>query len=50
MLEVNCKYNKEEACEEKHKCKAVMRCEKCEEIFSISKKFLKEWKRKIKDG
>jgi len=50
MPEVDCKYDKEEVCEEKHKCKAVMQCKKCKEIFYISKRFLKECKRKIKDG
>ena len=41
MPEVDCKYNREDTCEDKHKCK---------EIFSVSKKFLKEKKKKIKDG
>ena len=50
MEEVKCKYDKEEACEEKHKCKTVLRCKKCKEVFSISKKFLNSQKRKIKDG
>ena len=50
MEEIKCKYKKENICEEKHKCKDVMRCKKCGEIFSTSKKFLKDQKRKIKDG
>jgi len=50
MPEVNCKYKKEDACEEKHKCKEVMECKQCEAQFKITKLFLKEQKRKIKDG
>ncbi len=48
--DVNCKYEREEVCEEKHKCKEIMRCLKCKSEFKITKLFLKEWKRKIKDG
>ena len=44
------KYNKEELCEDKHKCKEVMECEKCGEQWTVLKSFLKEQKRKIKDG
>ena len=47
---LRCKYEKEKDCEEKHKCKNVMQCQKCEEVFSITKDFLKEQKRKVKDG
>jgi len=50
MGEVKCKYDNEEACEEKHKCKKVMRCKKCNEVFTGTKVFLREQKRKIKDG
>lgn len=37
---------------EKYKCKTkkVLKCRKCNDIFIPSKKFLKEQKRKIKDG
>ena len=44
------KYKKEEICEKKHKCKEVMKCKKCKAEFVMSKKFLKDQKRKIKDG
>jgi len=47
---VDCKYDKEERCEEKHKCKEVMQCKKCKNEFIPNKNFLKENKRKIKDG
>ena len=50
LEEQSCKYKKEKDCEEKHKCKEVLRCEKCKSSFKISKKFLEEQKRKIKDG
>jgi hypothetical protein len=48
--EVKCKYEKEDTCEDKHKCKEVMQCMQCESTFKITKKFLREQKRKIKDG
>ena len=32
------------------KCKEIMRCQKCKNEFSITKKFLKDHRRKIKDG
>jgi len=48
--DVSCKYEKEEVCEEKHKCKEVMKCEKCKEEWAYSLKFLRQQKRKIKDG
>ena len=47
---IDCKYEKEEACEGRHKCKEVMRCQKCKEEWTYSLKFLREQKRKIKDG
>ena len=50
MGEVRCKYGKEDSCEEKHKCKEVLQCKKCKEIFNSGKVFLREQKRKIKDG
>jgi hypothetical protein len=50
MEEIKCKYEREEVCGEKHKCKEVMRCEKCGEIFNSTKAFLGEQKRKLKDG
>jgi hypothetical protein len=50
MPEVDCKYDKEDICEGKHKCKEVMQCRKCEAQFKITKVFLREQKRKIKDG
>jgi hypothetical protein len=46
----SCKYQKEESCEEKHKCKEVMLCQVCSSQFIPTKGFLKETKRKIKDG
>ena len=48
--DLDCKYEKEEVCEEKHKCKEVMRCKKCKNEFVPSKKFITNQKRKIKDG
>ena len=55
--EVKCKYqmagwpwNKEKTCKEKHKCKEVMECEECSSWFKPTKKFLRDQKRKIKDG
>jgi hypothetical protein len=50
MEEIKCRYDKEEACEEKHKCKEVLICKQCGEIFNATKVFLREQKRKIKDG
>ena len=51
MSERACKYNKEdEDCEEKHKCKEVMKCKKCKEEWAFDWRFLKKQKRKIKDG
>ena len=50
MEEIECKYDKEDICEERHKCKDTLTCEKCKEIFTVTKKFLKEQKKKIKDG
>ena len=48
--DLDCKYKKEEICEKKHKCKEVMQCEKCKNQFAINAQFLREQKRKIKDG
>ena len=48
--EIDCKYDKEDVCEEKHKCKETMECGKCKTWFRITKKFLETQKRKIKDG
>ena len=48
--DLNCKYNKEEICAEDHQCKDIMECKKCKNQFTILKRFLKEQKRKIKDG
>jgi len=45
-----CKYDKEEVCSEEHKCKDIMVCTKCKSEFKITPTFLKEQKRKIKDG
>ena len=50
VKEVNCKYNKEDACEEIHKCKDTLKCKKCKSEFKPNPSFLKEQKRKIKDG
>ena len=47
---VKCKYDNEDVCAENHKCKEVMRCKKCKEEWTYSLKFLREQKRKIKDG
>ena len=48
--DLDCKNKKEEICEEKHKCKEIMQCKKCKNQFTITANFLKEQKRKIKDG
>jgi len=48
--DLDCKYEKEEVCKEKHKCKEVMQCKKCKSQFIPNKAFLKDQKRKIKDG
>jgi len=45
-----CKYDNEKHCADKHQCKKVMQCQKCEESFTITKKLMKDQKRKIKDG
>ena len=37
---INCKYDKEDSCEEKHKCKEILKCKKCKEGWTINKKFL----------
>jgi len=50
MNELSCKYEKEDSCEEKHKCKEVYKCAKCKNEWTYSLKFLREQKRKIKDG
>ena len=50
VKDLSCKYDKEDACEEKHKCKEVMRCKKCKHQWTYSLKFLRDQKRKIKDG
>ena len=50
MKELDCKYKRKDACEEEHKCKEVIRCKKCNEKWTYSLKFLREQKRKIKDG
>lgn len=44
-------FKKDKKCaEENYKCKEVMKCKKCKSEFSLSDQFLKEQKRKIKDG
>ena len=50
MKELECKYENEEICEDKHKCKEVYRCAKCKNEWTYSLKFLRDQKRKIKDG
>jgi len=50
MSAVKCNYDKENICEDKHKCKEVMECKVCKAQFKITKTFLREQKRKIKDG
>jgi hypothetical protein len=47
----SCEHKKDKECEvTDYKCKEVMKCKNCKQTFHISKKFLKEQKRKIKDG
>jgi hypothetical protein len=48
--DLDCKYEKEEVCEEKHKCKEVMQCKKCKSQFIPNKALYRDQKRKIKDG
>ena len=48
--EISCKHGREEVCAEKHKCKEVMTCKKCKHQWTYSLKFLRDQKRKIKDG
>ena len=44
-------FTKKKDCEKiDYKCKEVMQCKKCKEIFKITEDFLKKQKRKIKDG
>jgi len=50
MEEIKCKYENEEVCAEKHKCKKTMQCKKCKEVFNAAVAFLRDQKRKIKDG
>ena len=50
VKEVDCKYDNEDVCEEKHKCKEILKCKKCKEEWTINKQFLRDQKRKIKDG
>jgi len=47
---LDCKYDKEETCKEIHKCKDIMKCNKCKSEFKIDKAFRKAQKRKLKDG
>jgi len=47
---MKCKYGNEKDCNEKHKCKEIMKCKKCKEEWTINKEFLRSQKRKIKDG
>ena len=47
---IKCKYKNEGICKKKHKCKEISRCPKCEHEWTYSLKFLREQKRKIKDG
>lgn len=43
--------NKDGECEaDEYKCKQVMRCAKCNSEFKMEEEFLREQKRKIKDG
>jgi hypothetical protein len=50
MGEIKCRYDNEKGCQEKHQCKKIMQCKRCDSAFAITKKFLKDQKRKIKDG
>ena len=50
MEEIKCKYENEKDCTKKHKCKKVMQCKKCKEVFNTPAGFLRSQKRKIKDG
>ncbi len=44
-------FNKDKECKEKkYECKKVWRCRKCRECWVGDDKFLREQKRKIKDG
>ena len=44
-------FSKDKECKkQKYKCKRVWRCKKCRECFAHDEEFLKEQKRKIKDG
>jgi len=44
-------FNKTKGCEKiKYKCKEIMECKLCSSAFKITKKFLAQQKRKIKDG
>ena len=44
-------FTKKKDCEKiDYKCKEVMQCKKCKEVFKVTKDFLKKQKRKIKDG
>ena len=44
-------FGKNKECEKnEYKCKEVLRCQSCTTDFAITKGFLKEQKRKIKDG
>ena len=47
---LSCKHKREDTCEEKHKCKEAYRCAKRKHEWTYSLKFLREQKRKIKDG
>lgn len=47
----SCEHKKDKECKmEDYECKEVMKCKKCKNEFVPTKKFLKEQKRKIKDG
>ena len=44
-------FNKDKECKkQKYKCREVWKCRKCKEVWVETKEFLKEQKRKIKDG
>ena len=44
-------FSKNKECKKKnYKCKEVLKCRKCKEIFAFTERFLKEQKRKYKDG
>lgn len=48
--DIKCKYNKEKVCAEEHQCKNILKCKQCKSEFRPNAAFIKNQKRKIKDG